>query len=347
MELSLDDFDYLLPPELVAQTPSRTRTGSRLMRLASDGVSDHAFADLPQFLSAGDLLIFNDTKVIKARLFGAKSTGGQVEVLIERVIHSHEALAHIRSSHAPKAGARLRLADTFWVEVVARHEHLFHLRFESDSTVFDLLDRYGDLPLPPYITHRPDADDNARYQTVYAREAGAVAAPTAGLHFDQAMLATLQARGIALSYLTLHVGAGTFQPVRVARIEDHHMHREWYRLSEATVQAIAQCRAQGGRVICVGTTSLRALESAALRGPLHGHDAETDIFIRPGFRFQLTDRLITNFHLPKSTLLMLIAAFAGLKPVQRAYAHAIEARYRFFSYGDAMLIDRQDHAISL
>jgi S-adenosylmethionine:tRNA ribosyltransferase-isomerase len=260
-------------------------------------------------------------------------------VLVERVTGEHEALVFIRASHAPKPGSRLTLADAVHAVVVERHDSLTRLRF--DGPVFELLDRYGSLPLPPYITHAPDEVDETRYQTVYAREPGAVAAPTAGLHFDEAMLTRLADMGVATAHVTLHVGAGTFQPVRVERIAEHKMHSEWYTVPQQTVDAIAQAKAQGGRVMAVGTTSLRALESAARGGELRAGQGETDIFITPGYRFNVVERLLTNFHLPKSTLMMLVSAFAGVEHIRNAYRHAVAQRYRFFSYGDAMLIERQ------
>ncbi len=337
--LTVDDFDYELPTELVAQHPAPERTASRLLRLSPAGVSDHAFSDLPQFLAAGDVLVLNDTRVVRARLFGVKETGGRIEVLIERVLGANEALAQIRASHPPRPGARLRLADAVAVAVVGREGDLFRLRF--DGEVFEALERHGQVPLPPYIAHPPDAEDESRYQTVYARTPGAVAAPTAGLHFDAPLLESLRARGLELAFLTLHVGAGTFQPVRTHRIADHRMHSERYEIPAATAAAVRRAHERGRQVIAVGTTSLRALEASARDGEVTAGSEETDLFITPGYRFRVVDRLLTNFHLPKSTLLMLVSAFAGIEPVRAAYRHAIAARYRFFSYGDAMLVDRQ------
>lgn len=338
------DFDFYLPDALIAQHPTSKRSASKLLYLNSQSkhLSDELFVNLPSFLSAGDLLIFNDTRVIKARLFGTKNTGGQVEVLVERVLDSHHVLAHVRASRAPKAGNILRLAEEFDAKVIGREDDLFHLQFIGDISALDLLERYGALPLPPYITHSADAEDDERYQTVYAKHAGAVAAPTAGLHFDETMLNTLTAKGIGIAYITLHVGAGTFQPVRVDEIKDHKMHSEIYHISAETVAAIEATKLAGGNVIAVGTTSLRALESAALNGSLKAGSAETAIFITPGFQFKIIDKLLTNFHLPKSTLLMLVSAFAGFEQIKQAYAHAIEKQYRFFSYGDAMLIEKSD-----
>jgi S-adenosylmethionine:tRNA ribosyltransferase-isomerase len=341
-DLTVDDFDYALPPELVAQQPAAERAGSRLLRLDATGaLEDRRFADLPGFLRAGDVLVFNDTRVVKARLLGHKGTGGRVEALVERVLSADEALVHVRASKPPKPGALLSFHGGLDAEVVGREGELYRLRFLGCDSVFAALERHGSVPLPPYITHAADAGDEARYQTVYARAPGAVAAPTAGLHFDEPLLDRLRAMGVQLAFLTLHVGAGTFQPVRVARIAEHRMHGEWYEIPPGTARAVAAARAAGRDVIAVGTTSLRALEAAAAPdGAVAAGPGETALFITPGYRFRAVDRLVTNFHLPKSTLLMLIAAFAGLDPVRRAYAHAVAQRYRFFSYGDAMLIDR-------
>jgi S-adenosylmethionine:tRNA ribosyltransferase-isomerase len=338
----LDDFDYDLPAELIAQQPAAERGASRLLRLGpgpAHAISDHRFNELVAFIEPGDVLVFNDTRVMKARLFGAKESGGRVEVLVERVIGIHEVLAHVRASKSPRAGSRIRLADKIDATVVDRMDDLFHLRF--DAEVDTVLNAYGHVPLPPYITHAPEASDEARYQTVYARHPGAVAAPTAGLHFDEPMLRALADRGVQIAYLTLHVGAGTFQPVRVERIDEHRMHAERFEIPLGTANLVANAKAAGKRVIAVGTTSMRALEaSAAQHGVVAAGPAETDIFITPGFTFRVVDRLVTNFHLPKSTLMMLISAFAGMAPIRAAYQHAIAQRYRFFSYGDAMLIDR-------
>ena len=338
------DFDFDLPEALIAQFPAAERNASRLLRLDGNTgtLSDQMFRQLPEFLQAGDLLVFNDTRVIKARLHGQKTSGGAVEVLIERVINNQQALAHVRASRAPKPGSRLLLAESLDVEVMARQDDLFLLHFHHESPILDLLDKHGALPLPPYISHDADNTDEERYQTVYAREPGAVAAPTAGLHFDADMLELLQQRGIGIAYVTLHVGAGTFQPVRVDDIAEHKMHSELYSVPEQTVVLIRQTQKQGGTVTAVGTTALRALESAARSGELLASQGETDIFITPGYRFRVVERLLTNFHLPKSTLLMLVSAFAGLQHIQQAYQHAIQQKYRFFSYGDAMLIERAD-----
>ena len=334
------DFDFDLPPELIAQFPPAVRGGSRLLHVDAAGrLADREFRDLPVLLRADDLLVMNDTRVIKARLFGQKASGGRVELLVERVTDEHEALAFIRASHAPKPGSTIRLADDAVIDVLDRQDDLTRLRFPRP--VLEVLERLGRLPLPPYIEHVPTADDETRYQTVYANEPGAVAAPTAGLHFDDAMLDALKAAGIRTARVTLHVGAGTFQPVRVDDIAEHRMHSERYTIPQATVDAIDETRARGGRVVAVGTTSLRALEAAAQSGTLHAGSGETDIFITPGYRFKVVDALVTNFHLPKSTLLMLVSAFAGVDAIRAAYAHAIRERYRFFSYGDAMFLERR------
>ena len=342
--VKLSDFDYDLPPALIAQYPTAERGASRLLHLdgTSGAISDRQFCELPAFLRAGDVLVMNDTRVIKARLTGRKDSGGQVEVLIERVLDHARVLAQVRASKSPRAGSRLLLAQGVVAEMLGRVGEFFELRFLDCTDVFALLERAGSVPLPPYITHKAEGVDDARYQTVYAQAPGAVAAPTAGLHFDQALLAELKARGVHLAWITLHVGAGTFQPVRVEDLAEHKMHAEWYALPQATVDAIAAARAAGGRVIAVGTTSLRALEAAAAGGELQAGSAETRIFIVPGYRFRVVDRLITNFHLPRSTLMMLVSAFAGMDNIRRAYAHAVASQYRFFSYGDAMLIERRD-----
>ncbi|WP_334029195.1 tRNA preQ1(34) S-adenosylmethionine ribosyltransferase-isomerase QueA [Burkholderia orbicola] len=346
---TLSDFDFNLPPELIAQTALPDRTASRLLEVdgsvAPARLVDRHFAELPSCIAPEDLLVFNDTKVLKARFFGQKASGGKIEVLIERVTGTHTALAQIRASKSPGAGTTLRLADAFDVTVGERVEPFFTLHFPAPC--LDLIEQHGRLPLPPYIEHDADATDETRYQTVYASNPGAVAAPTAGLHFDQPLLEKLDAMGVERATLTLHVGAGTFQPVRVENIAEHKMHSEWYDLPQSLVDKIAATRARGGNVIAVGTTSMRALEAAARSAdeagrPLAATQAETDIFITPGYRFRVVDRLVTNFHLPKSTLLMLVSAFAGVETIRAAYRHAIEERYRFFSYGDAMLLTRRD-----
>ena len=346
MSLTIDDFDFPLPPELIAQHPATERSGSRLLHVCGQQQIDRQFAELPTLLRTDDLLVFNDTRVIKARFFGQKETGGQVEVLLERIIDDSHAIAQIRASKSPKPGTRLTLAEAFDVVVTGRagaSGEFFALELVYRSNLWELAEQFGKLPLPPYIEHPAAGADEARYQTVYAREPGAVAAPTAGLHFDEAMLATLRAQGVQTAFLTLHVGAGTFQPVRVDKIADHRMHSERFEIPLATAAAIAATHAKGGRVIAVGTTSLRALESAGNPdGSVRSGPAETSIFITPGYRFKVVDRLITNFHLPKSTLLMLVSAFAGYDNIRAAYAHAVAERYRFFSYGDAMLLEKTD-----
>ena len=336
------DFDFYLPDDLIAQFPAKERSASRLLRL--DGktgkLADEKFIDLPEFIAPGDLLVFNNTKVIKARLAGSKATGGQIEALIERVIDTQHALAHIKSSRSPKPGSKLLFADAFEAEVIERQDDLFLIKILSNRDLLDLLDQYGSLPLPPYIEHDADAHDDERYQTVYAEQPGAVAAPTAGLHFDEAMLERLKVHGVNIAYVTLHVGAGTFQPVRVDNISEHKMHSELYSVPEETVALIKATQAQGKKVTAIGTTSMRALESAARSGELMAGSGDTDIFVTPGYEFKVVERILTNFHLPKSTLLMLVSAFAGLEHIQQAYQHAIAQKYRFFSYGDAMLIER-------
>lgn len=336
-----DEFDFALPERLIAQHPTKQRGSSRLL-YAHDGVlEDRRFTELLQLLRSGDVLVLNDTRVIKARLFGSRETGGKVEVLVERVLDEHEVLAQVRSSHAPRAGSILHLAGGLHVEVLGRHGEFFRLRFAHDNDVHTLLEQHGQLPLPPYITHAPDAADEQRYQTVYALHAGAVAAPTAGLHFDESMLQALRDNGVRIAHVTLHVGAGTFQPVRAENIREHAMHSERYAIPQETVDAIAEARTAGGRVVAAGTTSLRALESAAVGGELIASENETNIFIIPGYEFRVVDVLLTNFHLPRSTLLMLVCAFGGMDEMLAAYRHAVEKEYRFFSYGDAMLIERK------
>ncbi len=353
------DFDFHLPEHLIAQHPAGQRSASRLLHLtsATGQLHDEQFINLPHFLAKGDLLIFNDTRVIKARLFGNKATGGAVEVLIERVLNEHDAIAHVRASRSPKIGSFLTLAKNIRVEVTGRSDDLFHLKFHNDVSILKLLEEHGQLPLPPYIYHKAEAQDEARYQTVYAKHAGAIAAPTAGLHFDEAMLNTLKEKGVKIAYVTLHVGAGTFQPVKVENIAEHKMHSELYVIPTETESLIQNTHASGGKIVAVGTTVLRALESAAQRGAENSKASalgtnihklsgagETHIFITPGFEFKIVDKLITNFHLPKSTLLMLVSAFAGFDNIKRAYQHAISAEYRFFSYGDAMLLEKNEMA---
>ncbi|MFZ4537794.1 tRNA preQ1(34) S-adenosylmethionine ribosyltransferase-isomerase QueA [Propionivibrio sp.] len=347
--LTLDDFDYHLPPELIAQHPATERTASRLLHLSRGTFNDRQFSSLPQLIESGDLLVFNDTRVIRARLLGQKGSGGQIEVMIERIVDCRHTVAQIRASKSPKPGSRIILENAFALTVTGRtgeQSEFFALELVGDGDLYNLIEQHGHLPLPPYITHAVEPNDETRYQTVFARHPGAVAAPTAGLHFDESMLAQLSKCGAELAWLTLHVGAGTFQPVRVNNLAEHRMHSERFDIPQATVEAIARTHARGGRVIAVGTTSLRALEAAAQSGELRAGAAETDIFITPGYRFRIVDRLITNFHLPKSTLLMLVSAFADPAMIRRAYLHAVAERYRFFSYGDAMLLERMHETMN-
>ena len=375
------DFDFSLPAELIAQTPLPGRPDSRLLAVDGPRLDDRRFAELPALTRPGDLLVFNDTRVIKARLYGRRTSGGRIEALVERVLDDREALAFLRFSHAPQVGEVLSFGADARAAVLGRDGDLFRLRFAGEATVWEVLEAHGRVPLPPYIGRPAGTEDEARYQTVYARAPGAVAAPTAGLHFDDAMLARLREHGVETAFVTLHIGAGTFQPVRVEDLREHRMHTERYVMPAATVEAVARARARGGRVTAVGTTSLRALEAAALAGEaatlagekaaqvgegtapagasaapaeavtpggpaaapgpgLRAGQGETDLFITPGYSFRVVDRLLTNFHLPRSTLLMLVSAFAGTDATRRAYRHAVEARYRFFSYGDAMLAER-------
>ena len=346
---TLNDFDFALPPELIAQHPTMERSASRLLDGRSAPWHDRIFRDLPTLLQPGDLLVFNDTQVVKARLFGEKPTGGRLELLIERVLAdvpgtpAHQVVAHMKVSKKPAVGTVLQMDGGFTATLLGRWPDddgpLFRLALSDEPHA--LMAAHGHVPLPPYITHDDDANDERRYQTVFARHPGAAAAPTAALHFDDAVLAGLQARGVARASVTLHVGAGTFSPVKVETLSEHRMHSEWYRIPPETVQALAACRARGGRVVAVGTTTVRTLESWARSGHTEG---DTDIFITPGFAFQVVDVLITNFHLPKSTLLMLVAAFTGFERMHALYRHAIAERYRFFSYGDAMLLARQPDA---
>lgn len=337
--MQIADFDYQLPSELIAQQPLPDRAASRLLCLdKTHGVCKHQqFSNLGTFLRQGDLLIFNNTKVIPARLFGQKQTGGQIEILIERIVSTDTAWAHVRASKAPKIGSKLFVADS-QLQVIGREEALFKLQITAPLTLMDLLTQQGHMPLPPYIMREDNNQDLKRYQTVYASQEGAVAAPTAGLHFTEQLIADLQRQGVNTAYLTLHVGAGTFQPVRVDNIHEHHMHKEWINVSQNIIDQIKQTKQAGGRVIAVGTTVVRSLETAVRDGELQAYQGDTDIFIYPGFEFKVIDSLITNFHLPKSTLLMLVSALAGMENIKQAYQAAIEERYRFFSYGDAMLI---------
>ena len=336
---SLSDFNFELPPELIAQVPLPSRSASRLLQVNRDGCTDRRFTDLPNLLHAGDLLVLNNTRVLKARFFGVKETGGKVEVLVERLLDTHTVLAQCRASKSPTAGTSIHLAEAFDVIVGERVGEFYTLTFPDNA--IDLIEAHGALPLPPYIEHVANEVDAERYQTVFAQEPGAVAAPTAGLHFDEGILDTLRTHGVQFATVTLHVGAGTFQPVRSENLAEHNMHSEWYSISDETVQAVRTTQAAGGRVIAVGTTSLRALEAASQSGTLQAGSADTNLFITPGYTFKTVDRLITNFHLPKSTLLMLVSAFAGYERIRHAYEHAIAEKYRFFSYGDAMLLDRE------
>ncbi|WP_286787455.1 MULTISPECIES: tRNA preQ1(34) S-adenosylmethionine ribosyltransferase-isomerase QueA [unclassified Pseudomonas] len=342
--MQVSDFYFELPESLIARHPLSERRASRLLVLdgPSGAINHQQFSDLLDYLRPEDLMIFNDTRVIPARLFGQKASGGKLEILVERVLDEFRVLAHVRSSKSPKPGAVIHVEGGGEAEMLARHDALFELRFAEP--VLGLLERVGRMPLPPYIDRPDDEEDRERYQTVYARNAGAVAAPTAGLHFDEAMLQAIREKGIETEFVTLHVGAGTFQPVRVDRIEDHHMHREWLQVSQAVVDAVERCKGRGGRVIAVGTTSVRSLESAARDGQLKAFSGDTDIFLYPGKPFHVVDALVTNFHLPESTLLMLVSAFAGYPETMAAYAAAVEQNYRFFSYGDAMFITRNPNA---
>lgn len=339
--MQLSDFDFNLPEYLIAQHPPKVRGSSRLLAaLPNTPLQDKHFIDLPDFVNEGDVMIFNNTKVIKARLFGKKASGGRIEALIERVLDAHSALAHIRSSKSPKAGAELVFEGGIRAVMTERVGELFALHFSGDATVYELLEQNGHLPLPPYIVREADDDDDARYQTIYAQYQGAVAAPTAGLHFTDEILCCLKNKGVEFAFITLHVGAGTFQPVRVDNIAEHKMHSEWFHVPEEAVAKIQAARARGNKIWSVGTTSLRAIESAARSGSLKAGQGDTDIFITPGYKFQVIDRLITNFHLPKSTLLMLVSAFSGCTHIRQVYQHAVEQEYRFFSYGDAMILGR-------
>jgi S-adenosylmethionine:tRNA ribosyltransferase-isomerase len=337
---SLGDFDFALPPDLIAQHPAAERSGSRLLDGTGDATVDRTFRDLPSLLQPGDLLVFNDTQVVKARLFGEKPTGGKLELLVERVLAGREVAAHMKVSKKPLPGTVLHMDGGFTATLLGRWPQddgpLFRFAFSEDA--YALMEQHGHVPLPPYITHTDTAEDAHRYQTVFARNPGAVAAPTAALHFDETVLAALEARGVQRASVTLHVGAGTFQPVKTEDIAQHRMHSEWYQVPPATQQAIADLRARGGRLVAVGTTTVRTLESWAKTGQASG---DTDIFITPGFQFREVDLLLTNFHLPKSTLLMLVSALTGYEHMMALYRHAVQARYRFFSYGDSMLLARR------
>ena len=350
----VSDFVFDLPNELIARFPTKNRTDSRLLRLDgnSGDINHHQFADVFDFINEDDLLIFNNTRVIPARLFGQKSSGGKVEVLIERVLDQHRVLAHIKASKSPKEGSILQLGTdhencAFECEMLKRHDTLFELKFASEQSVFDILEQVGHMPLPPYIDRPDEQADKERYQTVYNEVPGAVAAPTAGLHFDDALLQALKDKGVNMAFVTLHVGAGTFQPVRVDKIEDHQMHSEYIEVSQEVVDAVTTTKAKGGRVIAVGTTSVRSIESAAQKAVEDGKlidifYGDSDIFIYPGKTFHVIDAMITNFHLPESTLIMLVSAFCGIEEIKAAYKVAVEEKYRFFSYGDAMFLTRKD-----
>lgn len=340
MTYTASDFDYHLPQELIAKFPAEQRSGSRLLVCSEDGSVQHQqFTDLPQWLRAGDLVVFNNTRVIPARLYGNKATGGRVECLVERVVAEHEAWVHLKSSKSPQTGAKLSFADgALAATVVGRVGALFHLLFAGNDTLLEQLERHGLMPLPPYIDRETTAEDRERYQTVYAREPGAVAAPTAGLHFDNSVLNALHKMGVSTAEITLHVGAGTFQPLRTESLTEHEMHAERVVVSQNVWDSIAQAKAVGGRVIAVGTTVVRALEAAAAQGINAPYAGDTQLFITPGYQFQVVDLLLTNFHLPKSTLIMLVAALGGYERVMAAYKAAVANEYRFYSYGDAMLV---------
>jgi S-adenosylmethionine:tRNA ribosyltransferase-isomerase len=334
------DFSYQLPEELIAQKPLPERHASRLLCLNkhTGQVADKQFTDFINLIDERDLLVFNDTKVIPARLFGTKTTGGKVEILIERLLDRHHAIAHVRASKSPKQGALIKLDNCYSCEVQGRADDLFRLEFKSDKSLLEILEKIGHIPLPPYIARADDESDVSRYQSVFAKRPGAVAAPTASLHFDLGMMKKIKAKGVATAFVTLHVGSGTFQPVRVEDLSQHIMHKEYFSVSSGSVDAVRQAKARGGRVIAIGTTAVRALESASTTGQLESGFGDTDLFIIPGYQFKSVDAMLTNFHLPESTLLMLIAAFAGYQPVMNAYQHAIYQSYRFFSYGDAMFL---------
>lgn len=337
------DFYYELPDELIAQQPLAERSASRLLCLDknSDGIEDRNFTDLLALLNKDDLLVLNNTKVIPARLFGHKQSGGKVEILIERVLNEREVLAHMRSSKSPKAGALIRLDAGFQCLVLGRADDLFHLQFQGELALADILEHIGHMPLPPYIGRADNINDQTRYQTVFAQKSGAVAAPTAGLHFDDAMMDKIRAKGVGIAFVTLHVASGTFRPVKVENLAEHVMHKEYFEVPQETVAAVQQTKAQGGRVIAIGTTAMRSLESASRTGELHACQGDTDLFITPGYQFKTVDVMLTNFHLPESTLLMLVSAFSGYERIKKVYQHAIAQKYRFFSYGDAMFIQRE------
>ena len=339
--MQLSDFHFDLPEELIAQAPLAERSDSRLLQLSADGqLADRHFRDIVELLQPGDLLVMNNTRVIPARLFGQKETGGKAEILVERILDDASILAHVRSSKSPKPGNLITIEGGAEFEMLGREDDLFHLRLLDERSIWEVLEDHGHMPLPPYIEREDQISDRERYQTVFAQRRGAVAAPTAGLHFDEAILKALNEKGVDQVFITLHVGAGTFQPVRVENIAEHVMHPEYVEVSQEVCDQVAACHARGGRVVAVGTTSVRSLESAALGGELKPFMGDTRLFITPGFRFNVVDVLITNFHLSESTLLMLVSAFGGYEAVMAAYRHAVEQRYRFFSYGDVMLIER-------
>lgn len=335
------DFNYLLPEALIAQKPLAERDASRLLCMDRNTgqITDRHFTDFIDLIDQRDLLVFNDTKVIPARLFGKKPSGGKVEILIERILDDHRAIAHVRASKSSKPGTLIELECGYYCEVLGRADDLFQLEFKGDNSLLYILEQIGHMPLPPYITREDDQSDLTRYQTVFAREAGAVAAPTAGLHFDQSMMDKLKAKDVQTAFVTLHVGSGTFQPVRVEDLSEHLMHKEYFAVLPETVAAVQQARARGGRVVAIGTTAVRALESASKSGQLEAGFGDTDLFVTPGYQFKSVDAMLTNFHLPESTLLMLVSAFAGYEAIMNAYSHAIDESYRFFSYGDAMFLD--------
>ena len=338
--MKVSDFDFELPDELIAKYPPEQRGQSRLLHVdgATGAREDLNFSDLPNLLRKGDLLVFNNTKVVPARMYAKKETGGALEILFERKLSDDRFLAHVRSSKSPKLGSKIITEDGSWLEMLGRQGALFELRVDAGE-VFEMLHREGHVPLPPYIDRQDESLDDDRYQTVYAKEPGAAAAPTAGLHFSEEMLSALSQKGIASAYVTLHVGAGTFQPVKVETVQEHVMHSEWIQVTQETVDKILETKRLGGRVVCVGTTSMRSLESASVSGELKAYEGDTDIFIYPGYEFKTVDALITNFHLPQSTLLMLVSAFSGQENIMAAYQHAIDNQYRFFSYGDAMFLE--------
>ena len=338
--MKLTDFHFDLPEQLIAHHPTAERTGSRLMHLnrASESITHYGFKDILDLVNADDLLVFNNTRVIAARLFGKKESGGKIEVLLERVLPDNQVLAQIRASKSPKPGTTLLFDEHLQAEVLGRQGDFFHLQFPQDQSVFDVLDAIGHMPLPPYIKREDELEDKERYQTVYGEKKGAVAAPTAGLHFDEVLLKQLSEKGVEQGFVTLHVGAGTFQPVRADNIEEHKIHKEYLEVSEQLCEQVRLCKDRGGRVIAVGTTSVRCLESASRSGEIQPYSGDTDIYIYPGYEFKVVDALLTNFHLPESTLIMLVSAMAGHGFTMKAYEEAVKESYRFFSYGDAMFI---------